>query len=111
MSNLDNVFQNCPALMSDGRTSVVTDYKSKNETLKDMIGDSTNSYQFRDKLQASGFSSMNNVYKYNTCSTVPLGDIKLDKNINMDYTTGDFRDAFKPLIGSVKTVSTTTARR
>ena len=108
MSNLDNAFQSCPGLMSDGRTSVITDYKSKNETLKEMIGTSTNSYQFRNKLQGNGFTSLKDVSKYNTCSTVPFGDIKFNKKINMEYiTTGSFLDAFKPLAGSPKQVVTT----
>ena len=102
MSNLDNVYQSCPALMSDGRSSVVSDYKSKNDTLKQMIGDSTNSYQFRNKLQKNGLSNLQPVNKFNMCSTVPLGNIVVDKNINMEYnTTGSFRDAFT-LLSSVK---------
>ena len=108
MSNLDNVFQSCPGLMSDGRSSVITDYKSKNDTLKEMIGSSTNSYDFRNKLQVSGLTDMMDVSKYNMCSTIPLGDIKFDKNINMEYiTTGSFRDVFKPLSGTVLPAKTT----
>ena len=103
MSNLDNVYRNCPALMSDGRTSVITDYKSKNTTFKEMIGTSANSFEYRNKLQSSGLTNLQNDVKFNMCSTVPLGDIKFNKNINIEYnTTGSFRDAFT-LLTSAKT--------
>jgi len=108
MSNLDNAFQSCPGLMADGRTSVITDYKSKNESFKEIIGTSTNSYQFRNKLQTTGFSSLKDVDKYITCSSVPFGNINFNKTINMEYnTTGSFLDAFKPLAGNVKPNVTT----
>ena len=95
---MDNINQSCPALMSDGRGSVITDYISKNETLKKTIGSSTNSYQYRSKLQKTGFTDLTDLSKYNTCGTTSLGDIKFNKNIQMDYiTTGNFKDAFKQL--------------
>ena len=97
MSNLDNVFNSCPGLMADGRTSVNTDYKTKNYTFQSMIKDSPNSYDFREKLQKSGLSSITN--KYNLCSPVPYGNVTMSKEIKLNYdTTGNFLDAFKPLI-------------
>lgn len=99
MSNLDNFFNSCPGLMSDGRSSVVTDYRTKNYTFKDSIGTNTNSYQYRAQLQKSGYSDITNTSKYSTCGVVPLGEIKYNKEIVLDYdTTGNFLDAFKPLI-------------
>ena len=99
MSNLDNLFNSCPGLMADGRTSVNTDYVTKNYTFQSMIGDSQNSYDFRDKLQKSGLSSIDQNAKYNLCSPVPFGDVTISKEIRLDYdTTGNFLDAFKPLV-------------
>ena len=101
MSNLDNVFNSCPGLMADGRTSVNTDYKTKNYTFQSMIGNSSNSYDFRDKLQKSGLSSINDTNKFNLCSPVPYGDVTISKEIKLDYdTTGNFLDAFKPLVSN-----------
>ena len=99
MSNLDNLFNSCPGLMADGRTSVNTDYLTKNYTFQSMIGVSTNSYDFRDKLQKTGFSSISQNDKFNLCSPVPYGDVTISKEIILDYdTTGSFLDAFKPLV-------------
>ena len=106
MSNLDNMFNSCPGLMSDGRTSVNTDYKTKNYTFQSMIGDSTNSYEFRDKLQKSGLSSISETTKFNQCSPVPYGDVKISKDIKLEYiATGNYLDAFKPLISNQKLFS------
>jgi hypothetical protein len=104
MSNLDNFFNSCPGLMSDGRGSVKTDYRPKNDTFKASIGTASNSYQYREKLQKSGFSDIDNTTKYNTCGVVPLGDIKYNKEIVLNYdTTGNYLDAFKPLINKPST--------
>ena len=101
MSNLDNLFNSCPGLMADGRTSVKTDYLTKNYTFQSMIGYNTNSYEFRDKLQKTGLSSIGQSDKFNLCSSVPYGDVKISKEIILDYdTTGNFLDAFKPLLSN-----------
>jgi hypothetical protein len=99
MSNLDNFFPSCPGLMSDGRTSVITDYKTKNYTFKENIGTSTNSYQFRDRMQKNGLSNIKDSAKFNTCSTVPLGNIVVNKEIKLEYATGgNLANAFKTLV-------------
>jgi len=103
MSNLDNLFNSCPGLMADGRTSVNTDYKTKNYAFQSMIGTSPNSYDFREKLQKSGLSSITDTNKYNLCSPVPYGNVTISKEIKLDYdTTGNFLDAFKPLVPNQK---------
>ena len=97
MSNLNNVYAVCPGLMSDGR-SQNTDYKSHNEVLKQMKGDITNSYDFRVKLQGTGVRDMAENIRYNMCSEVPAGDIKLNPQINLNIEkSGSFLDAFGPL--------------
>ena len=96
MSNLNNVYAVCPGLMSDGR-SQPTDYKSHNELLKTMKGDSTNSYDFRVKLQGSGLRDMAENIRFNMCSEIPAGDIKLNPQINIDIEkSGSYLDAFGP---------------
>lgn len=101
MSNLDNLFNSCPGLMSDGRSSINTDYLTKNYSFQSMIGDSTNSYQFRNKLQKTGLTDLTQNSKYNLCSPVPYGDVTISKNIVLNYdTTGNFLDAFKPLVSN-----------
>ncbi len=97
MSNLNNVYAVCPGLMSDGR-SQNTDYKSHNEVLKEMKGTIENSYDFRVKLQGTGLRDMAENIRYNMCSEIPAGDIKLDPKINLNIqNTGSFLDAFGPL--------------
>ena len=97
MSNLNNVYAVCPGLMSDGRGQN-TDYKSHNEILKQMKGDITNSYDFRVKLQGSGLRDMAENIRYNMCSEIPAGDIKLNPQINLNIEkSGSFLDAFGPL--------------
>lgn len=99
MSNLDNMNTMCPALMSDGRTSVNTDYKSTNDSFKILIDGYSNSYKFRNALQKNGFTNINQENKYNLCTTVPFGNTIYDKNIKLNYaTTGSWMDSFKPLI-------------
>ncbi len=97
MSNLDNAFMSCPALMSDGR-SQKTDYTSHNELLKKMKGNTATSFEFRDNLQASGLRDLTPDVIYNVCGTVPAGDVVLDKKIDLTtYKTGSFLSAFAPL--------------
>lgn len=97
MSNLNNVYPTCPALMSDGRGQT-TDYKSHNEVLKNMKGSSDTSYSFREKLQTTGLKDLQNSVLYNMCTTVPGGDIIIPKEINLEITKeGSYLDAFKPL--------------
>ena len=61
MSYLNNMYAaECPPLMSDGRSSVITDNLPKNDRFFINKGTSTNSFQFRDMLQKSGFSDLNN---------------------------------------------------
>ena len=97
MSNLNNVYAVCPGLMSDGR-SQPTDYKSHNELLKQMKGNSANSYDFRVKLQGSGLRDMAENIRFNLCNEIPAGDIKLNPKINLDIEkSGSFLDAFGPL--------------
>jgi hypothetical protein len=97
MSNLNNVYAECPGLMSDGRAQK-TDYKSHNEVLKEMKGSIDNSYDFRVKLQGSGLRDMAENIRFNMCSTVPAGDIKLNPDINLNIEkSGSYLDAFGPL--------------
>ncbi len=97
MSNLNNVYAVCPGLMSDGRAQP-TDYTSHNELLKKMKGDIDNSYDFRVKLQGSGLRDMAENIRFNLCSEIPAGDIKLNPKINLDIEkSGSFLDAFGPL--------------
>ncbi len=97
MSNLNNVYAVCPGLMSDGRGQN-TDYKSHNEVLKQMKGDITNSYDFKVKLQGSGLRDMAENIRYNMCSEIPAGDIKLNPQINLNIEkSGSFLNAFGPL--------------
>ena len=98
MSYLNNMYLECPAFMSDGRTSVKTDYLPKNDTFLQNKGTSSNSFQFRDMLQKSGLSDLNNTSKYNMCTKDPYGAVVIDKKINLEYlTSGSYLDAFKPL--------------
>jgi hypothetical protein len=97
MSKLNNVYAECPGLMSDGRAQN-TDYKSHNEVLKEMKGSIENSYDFRVKLQGSGIRDMAENIRFNMCSTVPAGDIKLNREINLNVEkSGSFLNAFGPL--------------
>ena len=96
MSNLNNVYLNCPGLMSDGRGQP-TDYKSHNEILKQTKQDSLTSYDYRVKLQGSGLRDMADNIRYNMCGQVPAGEIKLDRNINLVVAAGNYLDAFAPL--------------
>jgi hypothetical protein len=97
MSNLNNVYAACPGLMSDGRAQP-TDYKSHNELLKIMKGNIDNSYDFRVKLQGSGLRDMAENIRFNLCSEIPAGDIKLNPAINLEIEkSGSFLDAFGPL--------------
>jgi hypothetical protein len=97
MSNLNNVYPTCPALMSDGR-SQTTDYKSHNLLFKNMKGSSETSYAFREKLQTTGLKDLQNSVLFNMCTTAPGGDITIPKEINLEiYNYGSYLDAFKPL--------------
>ena len=97
MSNLNNVYGNCPALMSDGRTS--TDYRGHNNILPTMIGSSKNSFVFREQLQKNGYSAITDTSKYVMCTVDPAGEIKIDSNINLNIEpSGNFRDAFQPIL-------------
>jgi hypothetical protein len=97
MSNLDNVYLSCPGLMSDGR-SQKTDYTSHNELFKKMKGSNETSYDFREKLQASGLRDITDDIRYNTCSQVPAGDIVLPREIKLNTEgSGSFLDSFGPL--------------
>jgi hypothetical protein len=97
MSNLDNVYLSCPGLMSDGRAQK-TDYTTHNELFKKMKGSSETSYDFREKLQASGLRDITDEVRYNTCSQVPAGDIVLPREIKLNTEgSGSFLDAFGPL--------------
>ncbi len=97
MSNLNNVYAVCPGLMSDGR-SQTTDYKSHNQLLKEMKGTIDNSYDFRVKLQGSGIRDMAENIRFNMCSEIPAGDVKLNPQVNLNIEkSGSFLDAFGPL--------------
>ena len=97
MSNLNNVYPTCPALMSDGR-SQNTDYKSHNLVLKNMKGTSETSYSFRENLQTTGLKNLQNSIVLNMCTSVPAGDITIPKEINLGISKeGSYLDAFKPL--------------
>jgi hypothetical protein len=97
MSNLDNMYTSCPGLMSDGR-SQRTDYKSHNETFKLEKGSLETSYDFREKLQASGLRDLEAGIRFNMCSVVPAGNVVLDSNINLNINkSGSYLDAFAPL--------------
>ena len=96
MSNLNNVYVSCPALMSDGRGNV-TDWSSHNELFKTMKGNTETSYDFRAKLQASGLRDLEQGVRFNMCQKDPAGEVVLGKialNVN---TSGSFLDAFAPL--------------
>jgi hypothetical protein len=97
MSNLNNVYAVCPGLMSDGRGQN-TDYRSHNVVLKQAKGDIDNSYDYRVKLQGSGLRDMAENIRFNLCSEIPAGDIKLNREINLNIEkSGSFLDAFGPL--------------
>jgi hypothetical protein len=97
MSNLDDVYSSCPGLMSDGRGQQ-TNYKSHNQTFKDMKGDSTNSYEFRSKLQGSGLRDLLVDSRFNMCGIVPEGDITLSSQINLTINgSGSYLDSFNSL--------------
>jgi hypothetical protein len=96
MSNLNNMYKSCPPLMSDGRTSVLTDYKMKNDTLLEMKGKFTSSYDFRDNLQNVGLP---NETKYNVCGTVPFGDVILNSKIMLgDNSQNNLSNSYKLLL-------------
>ena len=98
MSNFNNMYTSCPPLMSDGRTSVLTDYRPKNDAFFAMKKDTKTSYLFRDQLQISGVNDMKDIVKYNLCTTIPYGTVIYDTNINMSIdNNGSFLDAFKSL--------------
>ena len=99
MNNLNNVYVNCPGLMSDGR-SQPTDYKSHNEVLKQTKGNLETSYDYRVKMQGSGLRDMGDNIRYNLCSEIPAGEIKLNRNISLIVGSGNYRDAFAPLASS-----------
>ena len=108
MSNLNNMYLSCPALMSDGRDSVNTDYRPKNDAFKDSIAGSVNSFDFRDKLQKSGYTSLTNDNKFNLCLTVPYGNVVYNTEIKLDYNnSGSWSDSFK----SLRPSSVTTAAK
>ncbi len=95
MSNLDNVYVSCPAIMSDGRGNI-TDWSSHNDLLKKMKGSSAISYDFRARLQVSGLKDLENT-KFNLCEKDPTGNITLgDMKLNVN-TSGSYLDAFAPL--------------
>jgi hypothetical protein len=97
MNNLNNVYLNCPGLMSDGRAQP-TDYKSHNLVLKQTKGDIDNSYDYRVKLQGSGLRDMTDNIRFNMCSEVPAGDVVLNRNISLNINnSGSFLDSFGPL--------------
>ncbi len=77
MSNLrnNNVYFTCPALMADGRDSINTDYKPKNDAFFLLRGNMKNPYEFREYLQSPvGYNSIvNNINNYTTCNPVPFG--------------------------------------
>lgn len=99
MSNLNNYDNNCPGFMSDGRDSINTDYKSKNDTLAQMKGSETNSFDYRTKLQATGFSDISKSTPYFACSVVPYGNVVLPRDIKLGYDmSGNLSNAFKPLL-------------
>ena len=98
MSYLNNMYSECPALMSDGRSSIITDNLPKNDRFFINKGTSSNSFQYRDMLQKSGVTDLKDTVKYNMCIKDPYGPIIINKKINLEYiTNGSFLDAFKPL--------------
>jgi len=99
MSNLNNVYLNCPGLMSDGRAQP-TDYRSHNEVLKITQQGLPTSYDYRVKLQGSGLRDITDNIRYNSCKEVPSGEVKLNKNIALVVESGNYLDAFKPLASS-----------
>ncbi len=96
MSNLNNVYLNCPGLMSDGRAQP-TDYKSHNEVLKTTKQGLPTSYDYRVKLQGSGLRDMADNIRYNLCKEIPSGEVKLNKDIALIVEKGNYLDAFGPL--------------
>lgn len=97
MSNLNNVYLNCPGLMSDGRGQP-TDYNSRNLILKQMKGTIDNSYDFRVKLQGTGIRDMAENIRFNMCGEIPSGNIVLNPEIKLNINkSGSFLDAFGPL--------------
>ena len=96
MSNLNNVYLNCPGLMSDGRAQP-TDYKSHNEVLKTTQQGLPTSYDYRVKLQGSGLRDISDNIRYNLCKEIPSGEIKLNRDIALIVESGNYLDAFKPL--------------
>ncbi len=99
MSNLNNVYLNCPGLMSDGRAQP-TDYKSRNEVLKMTQQGLPTSYDYRVKLQGSGLRDITDNIRYNLCKEIPAGDVKLNKEIALVVEKGNYLDAFAPLASS-----------
>ena len=103
MSNLrnNNVYFSCPALMADGRDSINTDYKPKNDAFKLLRGTIDNPYEFREYLQSpKGFDSIaNNSNNYINCNPVPFGTSTFPKNpIEIGIKSEcSFTDFFKPL--------------
>ena len=103
MSNLrnNNVYFTCPALMADGRDSINTDYRPKNDAFKILRGNMNNSYQFRDDLQSKlGYEKIaKNSNNYTLCNPVPFGTDTFPKNpIHLGINTNSsFKDAFTTL--------------
>jgi hypothetical protein len=103
MSNLNNVYgqvNGCPPIMNDGR-GVKTNYLN-NQQLNDNLRktlNASNSLDYRLALQKQGIDLINglNVLEINefSCTTVPGGDITLNKNINLQTSGGDFKSQFK----------------
>lgn len=90
-NNLQNncAYLSCPALMADGRDSINTDYRPKNDAfkiLKDDISkifkETVNAYEFRSYLQSPmGFNSIvNDVSNYTVCNPVPFGTSTFPQN-------------------------------
>ena len=109
MSNLrnNNVYFTCPALMADGRDSINTDYKPKNDAFLLSRGNITNPYEYREYLQSpTGYNSIvNNNNNYTICNPVPFGcntfpktPIELGISSNGIKSESSFTRFFTPII-------------
>jgi len=93
----NNMYFSCPALMSDGRASINTDYRPKNDAFLQLRGDMTNSYLFRENLQnKEGAASItNNTSNYTVCNPVPFGTSTFPVGpITLGSKCGNFKDSF-----------------
>lgn len=90
MSSLNNKYgesNGCPAIMNDGR-GVNTEYRSNRlltQELRTKFG-SKSTHEFRSQLQQSKAPSVEDVVKGFVCSSVPSGEVVIDKEIRLGQT-------------------------